>query len=107
MNTIQTKNNEARDFQAFTAACLEECGKFIAQLERVKKNIIAEFRDEFESEQLLLAGTIREAEELAWQTDYPQLVFPTLALEKVQNVAGWNARQQGIHRDTGVYAMAA
>jgi hypothetical protein len=105
MNT--NKNNEDRNNQTFGEACVAQCGKLIAQIERVKNNIATEFRDAFETREQLLNRTIREAEALAWQTDYPQLVFPTLAMEKVQSVAGWNARQQAIRRNTSVYAVAA
>jgi hypothetical protein len=105
MNT--NTNNEGRNNQTFAEACVAQCGKLINQLERVKNNITAEFRDVFETQEQLLNRTIREAEALAWQTEYPQLVFPTLAMEKVQNVAGWNARQQAIRRSTSAFEMAA
>jgi hypothetical protein len=105
MNT--NTNNEPRNYQSFTRACVEQCGKLIAQIERVKNNIFTEFHEAFETQEQLLSRTIREAEALAWQTEYPQLVFPTLAMEKVQSVAGWNARQEAIRRNTSAYAMAA
>ena len=105
MNT--NTNNQARNNQTFAEACVAQYGKLIAQIERVKNNIAAEFSEAFETQEQLLNRTIREAEALAWQTEYPQLVFPTLAMEKVQNVAGWTARQQAIRQNTSAYAMAA
>jgi hypothetical protein len=105
MNT--NTNNDARNNQTFADACVEQCGKLVAQIERVKNNLAAEFHGAFETQEQLLNRAIREAEALAWQTEYPQLVFPTLALEKVQDVARWNARQQAIRRNTSAYAMAA
>jgi hypothetical protein len=42
----------------------------------------------------LLELAMNEAEALAWQTDFPQLFFPTLAAEKAGAVAGWHARQR-------------
>jgi hypothetical protein len=39
---------------------------------------------------------VNEAEGLAWQTMYPQLVFPNLAREKIQHAAHWTQRQRRI-----------
>jgi len=41
---------------------------------------------------------LNEAEALAWQTAYPHLLFPALAMEKVQAVAAWQTRQQSVQR---------
>jgi hypothetical protein len=49
---------------------------------------------------------LNEAEALAWQTDYPQLVFPILATEKTQAVTEWNARQERLHQKDSVRVMS-
>jgi hypothetical protein len=32
---------------------------------------------------------LNEAEALAWETEYPQLVFPALAEEKIEAISSW------------------
>jgi len=44
----------------------------------------------------MLQLALNEAEAVAWQTDYPHLLFPELAMEKVQAVASWNHRQTAV-----------
>jgi hypothetical protein len=43
---------------------------------------------------------LNEAEALAWQTEFPHLVFPILAQEKVQSAANWEAHQQAVRQST-------
>jgi hypothetical protein len=49
-----------------------------------------------DAHQKLLRLAVNEAEALAYETDYPHLVFPALAEEKAQQVAAWETRQQVI-----------
>jgi hypothetical protein len=49
---------------------------------------------------------LNEAEALAWETEYPYLVFPTLAAEKAQAVAKWQVRQHLIRNGSSI-AFAA
>ncbi len=44
----------------------------------------------------ILHLALNEAEALAWQTGFPELVFPVLAREKVSNLAAWRNRQHFI-----------
>jgi hypothetical protein len=46
----------------------------------------------------LLQHALNEAEAIAWQTGFPQLVFPSLALEKAHAVAAWEARQRTLRQ---------
>ena len=48
----------------------------------------------------LLRQALNEAEAIAWQTGFPQLVFPSLALEKAGAVATWESRQRTIWQAT-------
>ena len=48
-----------------------------------------------------------EAEALACETDYPHLVFPALALEKVRVATNWHERQGLIRRRDASLAFAA
>ncbi|MGO8838798.1 MAG: hypothetical protein ACLQAH_11040 [Limisphaerales bacterium] len=80
-------------------ACLASCQKLASRIEQAKGRLLAEFRDTFQVHEKLFRLALGEAEALAWQTDYPQLIFPTLAREKVQAVAAWQARQQSLNRN--------
>ena len=70
------------------------CRKALAQMQAVKDAIYAESFRTVQPQERLLRLALNEAEALAWQTRYPQLVFPALAVEKVQGVIAWNRRQQ-------------
>jgi len=41
---------------------------------------------------------LNEAEAIAWQTGFPQLVFPSLAEEKVAALTKWSRRQRWLRR---------
>ena len=45
-----------------------------------------------------LQQSINEAEALAWQTGFPNLLFPLLAEEKVRKLGRWYSHQQMIQR---------
>src|ERR1017187_2691458 len=77
-----------------TKVCLASCRRLLAQIAKTRDAILAEFRGTLEAQEHLLHLALNEAEVLAWQTGYPQLVFPTLATEKAQAVAAWRARQR-------------
>ena len=79
-----------------TNVCRASCRKLKAQLERVRENLRAEWQQTFAGPEKLLRLALGEAEALAWQTGYPHLVFPTLAVEKVQAVSAWHLRQQSL-----------
>jgi hypothetical protein len=75
-------------------ACLASCQQLVAQIQKTKDAILAEFREALGAQDHLLRLALNEAEALAWQTAYPHLVFPALAAEKAQAVATWHARQR-------------
>jgi len=78
---------------AFSKACRACYDKMTAQIRNVREAILAEARKTVAVHERLLSLAVNEAEGLAWQTMYPQLVFPTLAVEKMQRVAYWSRRQ--------------
>ena len=80
-------------------ACVECCRKALALIENVKSTIYADFKGTLGAHEQMLRLALNEAEALAWQTAYPQLVFATLAAEKAQAVADWNRHQQGVARN--------
>ncbi|MEY4386479.1 MAG: hypothetical protein RLY20_1762 [Verrucomicrobiota bacterium] len=83
---------------AFSRACADSCESVLRQLNRVKSAIFSESRAALNAPQHLLRLVLNEAEAESWQTEYPHLVFPTLATEKIQSLAAWNHRQQALRR---------
>jgi hypothetical protein len=103
------KTNKGANQNAITAAmkACATCGQELtAGIERVKRNLLREFQETLAVPERLFRLALNEAEALAWQTEYPHLLFPTLATEKVQAIAGWNARQQFIRRKNSDDAMS-
>ena len=82
--------------KAFSKACRECCDAILAEIDNARKAILAEARKTLHIQERLLRLAVNEAEGLAWQTMYPQLVFPGLAMEKIQGVVQWIRRQQRI-----------
>ena len=81
---------------------LRICQKILAQIWNIKDRLLAEWRDGAEAHERMLRLVVNEAEALAWQTSYPHLVFPTLAVEKIQRVRDWVRRQQSVLQPEGV-----
>jgi len=92
---------------AFKKVCLESCAHVVAQIKKVRNDIFTESRDTLQAHQHLIQLALNEAEALALQTTYPHLLFPTLAMEKVQAVARWNEHQQAVRRIHVNPALAA
>ena len=107
MKITESYGKNLSNHQTLKAACLEACEKIRAQIGQVKNNIVAEFKGVFETQEALLRLAIIEADALAWQTEYPHLIFPLLATEKIQAAAQWQARQQFLRRNNSAYALAA
>ncbi|HEV2437151.1 MAG TPA: hypothetical protein VG077_14245 [Verrucomicrobiae bacterium] len=97
---------EKRVVQAAANVCIETCQKLAAQIERAKGNLLTELRGTLEVPEKLFRLALGEAEALAWQTGYPQLVFPALAAEKVQAAVAWNTRQQFLFRKKSIHALS-
>jgi hypothetical protein len=91
----------------FTTACVEQCRAVAARLALAKESLIAEFKESFQIQERLLQLAVNEAEALARETEYPHLLFPALALEKVRVAASWHERQEQIRRVDGSLAFAA
>jgi len=67
---------------------------------RVRALVEREFSILRQREPRLLRQALNEAEAIAWQTGFPQLVFPSLALEKARAVATWESRQRTMRQPT-------
>jgi|SRR5882724_2000410 len=105
MKTTNTANKI--NAQTFTAACVGACEKIAAQITQAKDNLVAEFKGAFQNRESLLRLAIVEADALARQTEYPHLLFPMLATEKLQAATKWQLRQQSLLRLQPAYARAA
>jgi len=96
----QNSGNESRgNRHPAWNACKALCRKLRAQIADVKEAIFTESSRALAVPQRLVRLALNEAEATAWQTQYPHLLFPALAAEKVQAVAAWNAHQQFVRRD--------
>ena len=110
-NIVERNENTRPDFATF---CLDSCRKLLDRIEQAKQAVLDEFRDTMDAHNQMVRLAVNEAEALAWETDYPHLVFPTLAHEKAQEVTSWEARQREIrrsqsrrsHRDNSVSFLA-
>lgn len=102
--------NENKKLNAETTIanrCLQSCKKLLGEIERAKNKISVEFHEIVESNQKLFQLALNEAEALAWQTEYPQLFFPSLAVEKIRAVATWQTRQRALLQPQMGFAQAA
>jgi hypothetical protein len=104
MNEVRV---EAGGGSAFNTLCLRSCRKILAQIRKAKDTIFAEARGTLDTHGRMLQLALNEAEALAWQTEYPHLVFPALAVEKVRAVADWNRHQRSVWRTDPLFALAA
>lgn len=92
---------------SFGDRCIESCKKLLTQMENVKAAVVSDFRDRLEEHHRILELALNEAEALAWESGFPQLLFPDLALEKAFAVAGWHQRQQAVLRRASPRLLAA
>lgn len=92
---------------SFANLCLASCRKLLAQIGSVKSGVVAEFRGRLHEHEHLLELAVNEAEAVAWESGFPQLFFPTLAVEKARAVATWHERQQFLRRHRSPLGIGA
>jgi hypothetical protein len=73
---------------------------------RAKQEILNRYFPLFQEHANVLRLALNEAEALAWQTSFPHLFFPELAMEKAQAAIRWHQRQRGVRRGTSELAFA-
>jgi len=93
--------------RAFGKACAASCQKVLTQISAAKAAIFTESHQVLREQEHLLRLALNEAEAVAGQTLYPQLLFPALAREKVQALITWEARQQAVRRASPIFAARA
>jgi len=101
MNT--KRGTEKNIVETVSDICLASGRKLVAGIDRVKRNLAAEFQNTLELPERLLRVALNEAEALAWETGYPQLVFPTLATEKIEAISAWYDHGKSLNSN---YTMA-
>jgi hypothetical protein len=103
------KSNEQRSGErvgvvaGLKQACLASCDPIVTRIRQAKAAILAEARIEARAVERMLHLALNEAEAVAWQTSFPHLFFPTLALERVQAVSEWNQRQQSLRQQGRIF----
>jgi hypothetical protein len=105
MNATNSNENLTTG-QNIANRCVQSCKKLLTEIDGVKNRIADEFQGTFKSQGQLLQLVLTEAEALARQTAYPHLLFPSLAVEKVQAVAAWKTRQESLYRQRPIFAGA-
>lgn len=88
----------------FAKSCVAECKKLLARIDAAKSNVIREFTDAMDGHEQVLRLAVNEAEAIAWETEFPYLVFPTLALEKAQEAAHWADHQRYVRNGHAIAA---
>ena len=76
-------------------------------IQSLKGSIFLEFRNRPVIHKTMLTLALNEAEALADETEFPLLVFPTLAREKAEAVAAWSARNAALQHNHFSPALAA
>jgi len=104
MTTNKNKTNYYPENGAPTGASPTVCEQITAQLEAAKIQVSTEFSERLAGHESVLRLALNEAEALAWETNYPHLVFATLAMEKAQAAATWENRQQLLTSQLPPYA---
>lgn len=105
MNATQKPNSIEIKFAKESQAVIEV--KPASAITKLKEAVFAEFQGALKDNEQLLRLALIEADALAQQTDFPQLVYPLLAAEKAQNAARWQFRQRFLLRSNSPYALAA
>jgi len=97
-NDTNQNGNRTEGGAAFKNNRLASCRKILARMAGAKEAIFHDAFKALRAHERLLRLALNEAEAAAWQTRYPQLVFPTLATEKVQAVIAWDTQRQSLQR---------
>jgi hypothetical protein len=81
---------------ALKNTCLAVCQKVLERIAGAREMILRESLGALRAQERVLRLALNEAEAAAWQTAYPDLVFPVLATEKVEAVVAWDAKRQRV-----------
>lgn len=107
MNTQSNHQEVSQNPVCGHTVTLGACERVLNAIEQAKESVKAQFSSLRETHEHMLQLALNEAEALAWQTTYPHLLFPTLAVEKVQAVNTWAVRQNAVRHGRTLAALAA
>jgi len=88
------KNQFFNSSRNIASACVTSCQAVLSGFKRFRDSIVQEFGSGLDRH--LLRVTLNEAEAVAQQTGFAHLLFPTLAMEKVQGLREWQRRQEAL-----------
>jgi hypothetical protein len=95
--TVQTVKQQARTVSSDAVRIA---------VQRAKDAVLFDYADRAGEHARLLRLALNEAEGLAWQTEFPHLVFPALAVEKAEAAVAWHQRQTALRRPATEVAFA-
>ncbi len=98
--------DNAKKQNASAAAPVESRNEIQRVVNRVKTSVLNDYQELAGEHGRLLRLALNEAEAIAWATGFPQLFFPTLALEKAQSAVSWHQRQRAVRRAAAEIAFA-
>lgn len=104
---IRCENSVDCCSENFPRTCLSENNFINTALSETKESLLREYSAKVHLDERLLSLALKEAEALAWQTEYPHLVFPMLAAEKAEATVAWYQRQSKIKINPREIAFAA
>ena len=84
-----------------SAAYRRSCEAVVARVKSASDAILRESLRVLNAPEKMMRLALKEAEALAWQTEYPELVFPDLAAEKMQALAQWSGHQRMVRQVKG------
>src|SRR3954468_10948638 len=102
MKNTTYRTTVAQKSADFTKICVAACKKLLARIDAAKASVIREFSKTMNGHEQVLRLAVNEAEAIAWETEFPYLVFPMLAQEKAQAVAHWADHQHYVRNGRGI-----
>jgi hypothetical protein len=82
-----------------SATCARTYNKIASLISRSRALIVEQFRELAADHQHALRLVLNEAEALAWQSEFPHLLFQDLAEEKARGFSDWLEHQRVLRPD--------
>jgi hypothetical protein len=103
MNWTHTRNEKKRNTGGTERTATIAAREAVA---KAKQRLHEEFQARVGENLHLLRLALNEAEALAWQTEFPHLFFPALAIEKANAAVAWHRRQRKVRGAAMEWAFA-
>jgi hypothetical protein len=97
MKLTHNHQREREQGPSIARICAAGCENVREAVAGAKENLLTEYRALVGEHLHLLRLALNEAEALAWDTEFPHLFFPTLAMEKARATVAWHRRQRAIN----------